>query len=557
MADDGLDTATAADLSLEVSRRISLSHEAPEISGYELGEVLGKGAFGQVYKAVQKSTGQTVAVKVLFTVTEGFREEVARLSQVSDHPHVVTLVDANLDNEPPYLVTPYLPQSLQEFVPQSASEVDVEQVVVWFEQVAKALEFIHGRGILHCDLKPSNVLVGEDKQARLVDFGQSVALQGSDQRLGSFWFMPWQQAQLSGGEPELPQVSWDIHALGATAYVLLTGELPRATEQSRQSLSGLETSKEKIGKYRELVKASPLRPVRDWNPAVDADLAAIVERCLEPGEGAGYSSASDVVTDLWRRARKFPVRARPLNRGYWLDRFFARHRLSVSIATLALAVLITGFSWSSYQIYQARQARNALVVQQYKRGKTLLRRGEASGLVWLAEACRQDPRAEYTAFLRGELSKQLSIADPKLYRLRTFTAPSPSGTKGVRREPGPGSEWKMISLVDGTSRALPKEVAAVELDQKDTIRYRLDGVVLDPFQGGGGPATWRLPPFEAISPTNQVAILSLFISPQSVMHLERGEGGFRVYNARKELIFKAQAPEPSSVSSSPASIRSG
>ena len=109
-----------------------MSRATPEIPGYDLEAVLGTGAFGQVYRGTQKSTGQTVAVKVLFAVSEGLREEIKRLSQVADHPNVVTLVDANLDHDPPFLVTPFLPGSLQEQVPSKPEEADVERVVKWF-----------------------------------------------------------------------------------------------------------------------------------------------------------------------------------------------------------------------------------------------------------------------------------------------------------------------------------------------------------------------------------------------------------------------------------------
>ncbi|MCA9780489.1 MAG: protein kinase, partial [Candidatus Eremiobacteraeota bacterium] len=171
MAEEWHDTLTAADLSLEVSRLHSMSRSIPDIPGYDLRDVLGTGAFGQVYRGTQKSTGQTVAVKVLFTVNEGLREEVRRLSQVADHPNIVTLVDANLDHDPPYLVTPYLPGSLQERVPASPNEANIMLVTQWFESSARALQFVHARGMLHCDLKPANILLGEDEQPRLVDFG--------------------------------------------------------------------------------------------------------------------------------------------------------------------------------------------------------------------------------------------------------------------------------------------------------------------------------------------------------------------------------------------------
>lgn len=546
MAQERLDTVTAADLSLEVARRSSISREKPELPGYELGKLLGAGAFGQVYKGVQKSTGQTVAVKVLFSVTEGLRDEVVRLSKVSDHPNIVTLVDASLDSEPPFLVTPCLPESLQQHVPDRPEEADIERVVGWFEEIARALQFVHGRGILHCDLKPANILLDEDNHPRLVDFGQSVALQGHDLRLGSFWFMPWQQAHLAGAGAEVPEVGWDLYALGATVYVLLTGELPRATPAAREELSQLPTGKEKVERYRELVRDSVLRPVTGINSRVDRELAAVVECCLQAAERPRYTSASEVVADLRRRRQKLPVKALPAGRAYWLERFFARHRLSVLVGVLALGLLVTGFSWSSYQIYQARQARRALIVQQYDRGVSLLDKGRASGLVWLAEACRREPREEYRAALQERLSKQLRIAHRRLYRLRTTTAPSPSGTLGIWKDPEHGTERRLIDLTSGETSVLPDEIRTLNLNQKDTVRYRLDGIVLDPVEGRGGPATWRLPPFDSVSPVHQDASLALLVRPDMVLNARRTPQGFRVYDSQGHLRLTAEGPSFSS-----------
>lgn len=540
MAHEKFDTVTAAELSLEVSRRYSMSREAPTLPGYELFEVLGSGAFGQVYRAIQQSTGQVVAVKVLFSVTAGFREEVTRLSKVSDYPNIVTLVDANLEFDPPFLVTPYLPRSLKEHIPDKPEQADVEQVTRWFGEIARALQFVHGRGILHCDLKPANILLGEDGQARLVDFGQSVALQGEELRLGSFWCMPWQQARLPGEGAEMPEVGWDLYALGATVYALLTGRLPRTTEEARQSLSELQTGHEKVVKYRELVKSASLTPVRELNPGVDEDLAAIVESCLIAEGSPGYSSASEVLDDLRRRREKKPVKARPWTRLYWLERFIARHRLSVLVSSLALGVLLLTSSLATYEVYQARQARSALIVTEYERGESMLARGRASGLVWLAKACGQEPREEYRAALQERLAPQLRIAQPNLYRLRTSTAPSPSGTRGILKKRG--NERVLIDLTNGETSPLPAEILSMNQNQKDTVRYRLDGIVLDPVEGRGGPATWRLPPFDSVSPANKEASLALLVTPNLVLHAERTAGGFAVYDAHNTLRFVAKGP---------------
>ena len=538
--EDRPDEATVADVSLELSRRSSLSRDIPIIPGYDMKEVLGSGAFGTVYKAVQQSTGQTVAVKVLFSVSSGFREEVEKLSRVSDHPNIVTLVDANLSFDPPYLVTPFLPDSLQAQLPSSPEEADIPAIIGWFEQIARVLQFVHGRGILHCDLKPANILLGEDGQPRLVDFGQSVSLEEGEMRLGSFWYMPLQQARLPGEGSEVPQVGWDLHALGATIYVLLTGRLPRTTEDSKQYLSELKTSEEKVDTYRRVLKQNRLQPIKELNSQVDSELASIVEACLKQDGEPVYTSAAEVVQDLERRKARLPLKARKHTFPYWLKLFFARHRVSVLIGLLAATVLLSGFSLATYQVYQARVARQAVIAQQFRMGQSLLKKGKASGLVWLARVCEEEPNAERIEALKIGLSRQLSIASAKLYRLPTYTAPSPSGTRAIWVKRDENQSRVLIDLTNGATQPIPSEILALNQDQKDTIRYRMDGVVLHPTEGKGGPATWTLPQFQAISPAGVNMSVAIYVGEDSVLQVKRRGKGYVVVDSEGESVFQLE-----------------
>ena len=525
------ETAEVAEETLRRSQRSSASQTKPHLLGYVLADKLGEGSFGTAYRATQESTGQGVAVKVLHSVNARFRAEVDRLSLVSDHPHIVTLVDADLDHQPPYLVTPLLSGSLLDQIPQNPTEVDVEKVCGWFRQLAEALEFIHGRGILHCDLKPANVLLGQEGQVRLTDFGQAALSDQDDLHLGSFWFMPWQQTR--GG---LPEIGWDLYALGATIYTLLAGHPPRSSQAANQALQSLPAGPEQLQAYRQCLQSTPLEPLTH----IDPELAAIVDHCLRL-EG-GYSNAGEVLADLDRRAHKFPVSARPLTRLYWFERFLSRHRLSFAVAVIALSILVAAQSWAGYQIYQARQAQRLLIEQQFDRGRSLLRLGQASGLVWLARAYQLDPRPSYREALLTGLSRQLQIADPSLYRLSTATAPSPSGRWAIWKHPDDPFDKRLVDLTTGQMSTLPQAVWGRDRDQKDKVRFRLDGIELDPHQGSGGPATWCIRSMDSLQPGQEIPCLALVVRPDKVLRAIRSDHGIRVLDQHNQLRMVAERP---------------
>ncbi|MGE0493599.1 MAG: WD40 repeat domain-containing serine/threonine protein kinase [Vulcanimicrobiota bacterium] len=530
---DPSETVDVTHNTLSVARLNSGGGPKPEIPGYKLGDRLGRGAFGEAYRATQLSTGQEVAVKVLVSVSGRFRDEVERLSQVSDHTHIVTLVDAQLDHDPPYLVTPLFSGSLLDEVPRQPSEADIEKVCSWLRQLAGALDYMHRRGILHCDVKPANVLLDREGNARLTDFGQATLRDQSELRLGSFWFMPWQQAE--GG---LPEVTWDLYALGATAYALLTGVPPCWSKQEQVELQALTGVAEQVKRYRQALER-PVTPIRQLNPAVDPELACIVEYCLKLDQG--YGSASEILSDLDRRDQKRPLAARPFSRGYWLERFVTRNRLSVAVGLIAVAVLLVGLSLSSYEVYKARQARQLLIEQRFEQGRSMIDNGQATGLVWLAEAYQLSGRSDYQLALRQALARQMQIADPSLYRLRTATAPSPSGRWAIWTNPA-NLQRVLVDLRDGSTGPLPANFFGAQREQKDRLRYRLDGIVLDPSLPSPVPGTWAMRSFDSAHPDQHGASLALHLAPTGALRAVRVDHGIQVQNAAGKVLVRAERP---------------
>lgn len=339
---------------LSQAKALSGSSEIPKLAGYTLQGRLGAGTFGEAWAGVQQSTGQKVAVKI-FSRHQAmdwdlFRAEVQRLMEVAEHPNVVTLLDANLEGTPPFFVMPLLSSSLGEV------QADPEQVTAWLEQVCHGLVYIHSRGILHGDLKPANLLLDGEGRVRLADFGQSFATQSGGYNLGTLGYMPPEQILrgLDKGHAE-PSACWDVYALGATAYRILTGQVPRLDVRTRSALSSL-TMKERL-QFAFEVSQNPLRPLRELNSRVDSELAAIIEGCLEPLSQFRYANAEEVLVDLERRCQGLPLNIRqPWSLFYRTRLLVRRNPRPFGVAAMA-GLLLLGtltLSWRELEGHQVQ-----------------------------------------------------------------------------------------------------------------------------------------------------------------------------------------------------------
>ena len=200
-----------------------------QLGNYRLLRVIGKGSFAEVYLAEHLHLGTQAAIKVLqANLTEEGSEQLrseARTMARLIHPHIVRVLDFEIEGGIPFLVMEYAPNgTLRELHPRGTT-VPVDTVVSYVRQLAEALSFIHSHKLIHRDVKPENMLLGSRNEVLLAEFGiaiisQSSRSQQTQEAAGSVTYMA--PEQLKGK----PRSASDQYALGVVAYEWLCGDPP-------------------------------------------------------------------------------------------------------------------------------------------------------------------------------------------------------------------------------------------------------------------------------------------------------------------------------------------
>ncbi len=241
------------------------------IKGYRLEEQIGAGGFGVVYRARQTTIGREVAIKIILPrfandpqFIRRFETEAQLIARL-EHPHITPLHDYWRDPSGAYLVMRYLRgHSIRQALLSGPYELDALSLVL--DQVASALDFAHRNEVIHRDIKPDNILLDEDGNAYLADFGiakdltASIAQQqtGADAVVGSLDYLSPEQARC---EPVTPRT--DIYSLGVTLYEMITGEHPFKECTAVQRL------------YKHI--SDPLPEIRDLPPDVRTTVNEILQ----------------------------------------------------------------------------------------------------------------------------------------------------------------------------------------------------------------------------------------------------------------------------------------
>jgi hypothetical protein len=276
----------------------------PRVPGYEILGELGRGGMGVVYKARQVGLNRLVALKLIrdeqlasAAEVQRFRTEAEATAQL-DHPNLVPIHEVGEDQGRHYFSMKLIEGgSLSEHLPRLVPEP--RTAVQLLATVARAVHYAHQHGILHRDLKPANILLDEQGQPHVTDFGLAKRIGsggGATQTgmiIGTPSYMPPEQA---GGKKRLT-TAVDVYALGAILYELLTGQPPFAAE------TPLDT-------VLQVLEREPERP-RKLNPQVDRDLELICLKCLAKEPVQRYTSAEALAADLEHWLAGEPLTVRP------------------------------------------------------------------------------------------------------------------------------------------------------------------------------------------------------------------------------------------------------
>ena len=335
------------------------------IGHYQLLEQLGHGGFGVVFRALQlHPVRREVALKVIKPGMDT-RQVIARFEverqalAMMDHPNIARVLDAGAtDSGRPYFVMELVRSGVPITEYCDRHDLTVRQRLELLLPVCRAVQHAHTKGVIHRDIKPTNILVTEEDGAavpKVIDFGVAKATgdpspdgtlnTSAAQMIGTPLYMAPEQAEWGGRRADVDTRS-DVYALGAVLYELLTGTTPFDRERVRAA--GYDEVRRIIREEDPAAPSTAIRRARSDNghlkPAgtFRGELDWIVLKALEKDRERRYQTAGALAADLLRYLGDEPVSACPPSAAYRVHKWARRNKAPFAVALAAAILIVSG-----------------------------------------------------------------------------------------------------------------------------------------------------------------------------------------------------------------------
>jgi eukaryotic-like serine/threonine-protein kinase len=379
----------------------------PEVAGYEILGELGRGGMGVVYKARELRLNRRVALKMILAGDHAGPDALARLLTEAEtiarlkHPNIVQVYAIGDCDGRPYVElelveggslaarlegTPWPPRAAVRLV----------------ESVARAVSAAHLLGIVHRDLKPANILMTDEGEPKVSDFGlakrleESSGLTQTESILGSPSYMAPEQAE---GRAKDVGPAADIYALGANLYELLTGRPPFVAPSLLATLALVRN-------------AEPVSPKR-LQPGLTRDLETICLKCLQKEPSKRYESAAALAADLTSYLDHEPIRARPISQWERALKWIRRRPSTAALILVSTVAIVASFGgWMLHRAELSRQ-------HEASRLRVATLRSQADSFVLLG---REALRRQDWEGARTQLSSALALIRSDAHLVETKAA---------------------------------------------------------------------------------------------------------------------------------------
>ncbi len=318
-------------LEIDVKESIGSDFTGRQLGPYQIDSLLAHGGMGRIYRA-HRSDGeyeQQVAIKLIESANinpELLRYERQILADLH-HPNIVSLIDGGtLEEGTPYLVMEFIQgRPIDQYVQQE--KLTQHQTLRLFCALAKIVSQTHQHGVIHCDLKPDNILVTKEGDLKLLDFGVAhlYSMATAEQAPRSHALTPEYASPQRHKDP-LPRVSDDIYSLGVIFGVMLSGEVPNRPSTGNGGCAQMNHIEAHLGQERR----------------------AIFCKATNPDPELRYQTADEISADIFRWFDQKPLLAMGNGHGYRARKFLRRNWQKIIAASILSFVIITLlFAWQA------------------------------------------------------------------------------------------------------------------------------------------------------------------------------------------------------------------